>query len=183
MSRRLSSNVAALAAAVSLTVVASTAWAYWSAGSTNGSNGATAASTVNQGATPTIAVAGSAVTVTWTAGTLSTGGAVSGYLIKRYDAGTLAAQTILTACTGTVTALSCVEGSVPTGSWNYTVTPIFATSWQGVESSKSATVSTDGTAPTNALTLSSLSGGAALSGSTVYYRGVAAGSLLSLIHI
>ena len=55
----------------------------------------------------------------------------------------------------------------------------FATNWQGPESAKSATVTvnTDTTAPTNSISLSSVTGGAYLSGTTIYYRGTAAGSL------
>jgi hypothetical protein len=158
-------------------LVAGLAWAYWSTDSVDGGNGASGAASVNQGATPTVSAVGPTATVSWAARTLSTGGAVAGYLVKRYDAGTLAPQTILSACTGTITALTCVESTVPDGSWKYTVTPVFATNWQGVESATSATISTDGITPTNAVTLSSVSGGAALSGTTVYYRGVAAGSL------
>ena len=112
----------------------SAAWAYWVAGSTAGSSGASAATSVNAGATPTANAAGSAVTVNWTASTLATGQAVTGYEVKRYDATTLVAQTILTACAGTVAATSCVENSVPDGSWKYSVTPVIATNWRGAES-------------------------------------------------
>ncbi|MDX6372104.1 MAG: hypothetical protein QOD98_1092, partial [Nocardioidaceae bacterium] len=172
-------HFATLAVAVALTVVAATAWAYVSAGSLPGGNGAAAASGVNQGATPTASATGASVTVSWAATTLANGQAVSGYVVKRYDAGTLAAQTILTACTGTVATTSCVETGVPNGSWKYTVTPVLATSWQGAESTKSAavTVNNDVTAPTNSISLSSVTGGAYLTGTTIYYRGTAAGSL------
>ena len=172
-------HLATLAIAVALTFVAATAWAYLSAGSVPGGSGAAAASSVNQGATPTASATGSTVTVSWTATTLANGQAVSGYLVKRYDAGTLAAQTILSACTGTIAATSCVESGVPNGSWKYTVTPVFATNWQGPESLKSATVTVnnDTTAPTNSISLSSVTGGAYLTGTTIYYRGTAAGSL------
>ena len=139
MKRPVRKHLATLAAAVALTIVAATAWAYWSAGSVAGGNGAAAAASVNQGATPTANAAGTTVTVSWAASTLSTGGAVAGYLVKRYDAGTLAPQTVLSACTGTITALTCVESNVPDGSWKYTVTPVFATNWQGLESAMSAT--------------------------------------------
>jgi len=169
--------LAVLSIAVVLTLVAGTARAYWSGTSTAGGSGAAAATSVNAGATPSASAVGSTVTVTWSASTLATGTAVSGYLVKRYDAGTLVAQTILSACTGTVAATSCVESNVPDGSWKYTVTPVFGTNWQGAESAKSAAVSVDGTAPTNAISLSSVTGGAYLSGTTVYYRGVAAGSV------
>ena len=164
---------------MALTVVAATAWAYWSAGSVPGGSGAAAASGVNQGATPTASATGSTVTVSWAASTLANGQPVGGYLVKRYDAGTLAVQTILSACTGTIAATSCVESGVPNGSWKYAVTPVFATNWQGPESAKSATVSvnSDATAPTNSISLSSVTGGAHLTGTTIYYRGTAAGSL------
>ena len=57
--------------------------------------------------------------------------AVGGYLVKRYDSEHRLLQTILSACTGTITALSCVESSVPAGSWKYTVTPVIGTNWVG----------------------------------------------------
>jgi hypothetical protein len=115
--------------------------------------------------------------VTWAASTLTGGQAVTEYQVKRYDATTLVAQTILSACTGTVAATTCIESAVPTGQWKYSVTPVFATNWVGVESAKSATVAVDGIAPTNAVTLSGITGGAWLTGTTLYYAGSAAGSL------
>ena len=122
---------------------------------------------------------GSTVTVSWTATTLANGQPVTGYLVKRYDATTSAAQTVLTACTGTIAATSCVESNVPNGSWKYTVTPVLATNWQGTESAKSTTVvvNSDATAPTNSISLSSVTGAAFLSANTVYYQGSVAGSL------
>ena len=140
-------HLATLAIAVALTFVAATAWAYLSAGSVPGGNGAAAASSVNQGATPTASATGSTVTVSWAPTTLANGQAVSGYLVKRYDAGTQAAQTILSACTGTIAATSCVESNVPNGSWTYAVTPVLATSWQGPESAKSGLRSPSTTTP------------------------------------
>ena len=171
-------HLATLAVAVALTVMAATAWAYLSAGSVPGGNGAAAASGVNQGATPAANATGSTVTVSWSATTLANGQAVSGYVVKRFDAGTQAAQTILSACTGTIATTSCVESGVPNGSWKYTVTPVLG-SWQGLESAKSATVTvnTDPTAPTNSISLSSVTGGAYLTGSTIFYRGATAGGL------
>lgn len=134
-----------------LTVVVSlasgVAWAYWTAGSVPGGNGASAVATVNPVATPpTASAAGDAVTVSWDATTLSTGTPVAGYIVKRYDAGTLALQAILPACTATISATTCIENSIPAGSWRYSVTPVFATNWQGAESAKSETVAW--TAPT-----------------------------------
>ncbi len=169
-------RVVACALAVTMIIVAATAWAYWSADSVAGGNAAAGATTVNQGATPTGNAVGTTVTVSWTATTLANGQAVGGYLVKRYDAGTNALQTILSACTGTITALSCVESSVPVGSWKYAVTPVIGTNWVGAESAKSTTVVVETTAPANAITLSGITGGAFKSANTIYYRGVASGS-------
>ena len=114
------------------------AWAYWTADSVVGGGGSAAASTVNSGGTPTANAVGNAVTVSWAARTLTSGQAVSGYAVKRYAGATV--QTILTACTGTIAGLSCVESNVPVGSWTYTATPLRATNWQGAESAKSTAV-------------------------------------------
>lgn len=118
-------------------VIYGVAWAHWTAGSGPGGNGAAAATTVNRGATPTASATGSAVTLTWAARTLASGPVVSGYVVKRYDAATLAQASIKSSCTGTVTSTSCTENSVPTGQWVYSVTPVFATNWRGAESVKS----------------------------------------------
>lgn len=159
-----------------LTIVGVAAWGFWSGDSATGGNGGATATSVAQGSTPTATLSGQSVTVSWTASALANGQPVSGYQIKRYDASTLAVQTILSACTGTVASTTCTENSVPTGSWQYTVTPVFSTNWRGVESAKSTALDVDATPPTNALALSSVSGGAYLAATTLYYRGSAAGS-------
>jgi hypothetical protein len=155
------------------------AWAYWTAGSLAGGNGASAAAAVNQGATPTASSAGNVVTVSWATSTLSNGTtAVAGYIVKRYDVA-LTPQTILSACTGTVAATTCLESNVPVGTWTYSVTPVFATSWVGAESAKSSPVTvtpSDAIAPVNAISVSVVSGSAVKSGDTIYYRGSVAGS-------
>jgi len=178
MKRPVNRRVATLAASVAMTLVAGAAWAYWTAASTPTSRGAAAATSVNQGATPNASAAGSTVTVSWAATTLANGDPVSGYLVKRYDANTSALQSIGSACSGTITATTCAESNVPNGQWKYAVTPVFATNWQGPESVKSATVTValDIIAPTNSITLSSVTGGAYLTGTTVFYRGAAVGS-------
>jgi len=157
------------------------AWAYWSTGSVPGGNGASAATTVHPGATPTAVVAGRSITVGWAATTLATGQPVTGYRIKRYDAATAAPQTILSACTGTTKVTTCTESDVPVGSWKYTVTPVFATNWQGAESAKSSAVTvelSDTTPPVNAISMSLVTGQAAKSGNTIYYNGSRAGSFI-----
>jgi hypothetical protein len=169
-------GIALIAALAVFTLTGSGVFAYWSAGSGAGGSGVAAATSVGSGSTPTAIPAGTTVTVSWTASTLANGTAVSGYVVKRYNATTLALQTIGSACSGTLTALSCTETSVPSGQWKYTVTPTFATNWSGAESPMSSVTYTDPTAPTNLITLNPVSGSAMLSGSTVYYNGAVAGS-------
>ena len=55
------------------------------------------------------------MTLNWAASSLSNGQPVDGYLLRRYDAGTLAPETILTGCTGTVAVTTCIETGVPGG--------------------------------------------------------------------
>jgi hypothetical protein len=163
-------------AAIALVLVGGAAWSYWLVTATAGSAGAALATSVNAGATPTANVSGSTVTVSWSASTLANGMAVTGYEVRRYNSSTLAQQTILSACTGVVTATTCTESAVPTGTWRYTVTPVFSTNWRGTESAMSGVATVDTTAPVNALSLNVTSGNAALIGTTVYYRGSFPGS-------
>ena len=156
---RLARLVVTLSLLLALSGVAS---AYWSAGSAPGGNGVAVEAIVNRGATPTASAAGTAVTVSWAASTLSNGRAVDGYLVKRYDVATLSAQTISSACTGTLTAMTCTESNVPSGQWVYSVTPVFATSWRGAESVKSSSVNV--AASTLALTSTTVRPGTSLTG-------------------
>ncbi len=123
---------------------------------------------------------GTTVTVSWSATTLANGQAATGYLVKRYNSSTGVVQTILSACTGTINALSCIESSVPAGSWKYTVTPKIGTNWVGQESSQSGSVTVtppDTTNPANDITLSGVTGGATKSSATnIFYRGENVGS-------
>jgi hypothetical protein len=164
---------AALSCAVVLVLALSlsAAQAFWSVRSTPGGAGASAAAALGRGAKPTLVASGSAVTVDWADGTPATG-----YLVKRYDATTLAAQAILTSCTGTVSGNSCTETSVPGGEWVYSVTPLVGSHWTGTESQLSDAVTIDTTPPVNHISATVVTGNAALNGSTIFYRGVAAGS-------
>src|SRR5206468_842692 len=139
-----------LAALVSCLLAASAvaAWAIWSAGASSTSHGAAGAATVNQGATPTASGApGRTITVSWAASTLSNGHAVDGYVIERYISGG-ALQTTLAGCSGTIGATSCIESSVPDGSWRYSVTPVIATNWRGTERIQGTAIVVDTTPPT-----------------------------------
>lgn len=122
------------AAAVAFPGGAAAAWVIHGSGP-----GAAKAKTLGSGNAPNGSVQGRKVTLTWTASTYTNGGAAAGYVVKRYNtSGVL--QTIGSACTGTLTVLTCVESGVPFGSWQYTVTPATA-NWRGPESAKSAVVS------------------------------------------
>jgi hypothetical protein len=165
----------AVVAALALSLGAGSAQAYWTAASVPGGNSAAAATTVGAGAKPTGVPTGGSVALSWAASTLASGQAVSGYTVTRYSA-TNVPQTVGGTCSGLVAATTCTETGVPTGTWTYTITPRFATNWTGAESAKSSNVVVDATPPTNTITLSGVTGAAVLSGTTVYYRGVAAGS-------
>jgi hypothetical protein len=113
---------------------AAAAWALTRSGSS-----AAKAKTLGAGDTPNVSSSGRRVTVSWAVSSWTTGGAVPGYVIRRYNVLTGVGTNALNGCAGTITALTCIESSVPTGSWQYTVTPAAAT-WRGPESGKSAVV-------------------------------------------
>jgi hypothetical protein len=106
---------------------------------TGSGSGAAKAKTLGSGNTPSGSVSGHKVTVTWTASSYTNGGAAAGYLVRRYNASTGVLQTVGSACSGTITALTCTETGVPAGSWQYTITPATG-NWRGPESAKGATV-------------------------------------------
>jgi Bacterial Ig-like domain len=124
---------------VGVVLIAARAWASFPAGGSG--SGAARAQTANAGNAPAASASGTSVTVSWSASTLSGGGAVDGYLVKRYDTSN-ALQTTGANCAGTVAALTCTENGVPGGTWQYSVTPVKA-NWHGAESLKtSVTVDT-----------------------------------------
>jgi IPT/TIG domain len=113
--------------AVTGVAVASASWLSSALGS-----GRAAAQNVSAGNQPTVQANGSSVTVSWSASTLSGGGAVAGYQVKRYDSSNVL-QAIGPNCAGTIAGLTCTETSVPNGTWKYSVTPVQG-SWSGAES-------------------------------------------------
>ena len=129
------------------------AYAAWSG------NGATTvqvqAATMPSGSAPTVSASGHSITVSWSGGSLL-GQSVNGYTVKRYN-GAGVAQTVGAGCSGTITALSCTESSVPAGTWTYTVTPLLY-SWLGTESpaSSAVTIQAPGLSITSATTVTSL---------------------------
>src|SRR5256714_7804756 len=125
-----------LALAIALVAPAAEASASWPGGG-SGSQSAKAVS-MPTGNPPTTAVSNRSVTVSWTGSTLPGGAAISTYVVHRYDTfGN--AQTIGSACSGTVSATTCTESSVPGGTWKYTVAPTLS-NWTGGESAQSTSV-------------------------------------------
>jgi hypothetical protein len=113
--------------------------AAWSVGRTGTGAVGTKTMPTAAPAAPSGSVSSHDVTVTWSGSQFADGTSVPSYVVKRYDALTNALQATLSACSGNVGGTTCVEHSVPTGSWKYTVTPA-AGVWRGTESAKSATV-------------------------------------------
>jgi len=132
--RRRSLPLLLVAAVVAFPGGAAAAWVLHGSGP-----GAAHAKALAAGNAPAGSVTGHKVKVTWTASSYTNGGvAAAGYIVRRYNtAGVL--QTIGSACTGTIAALTCTESGVPSGTWQYTVTPATA-NWRGPESPKSAVV-------------------------------------------
>src|SRR6266511_3770363 len=118
-----------IALAATCVGVASASWLTSALGS-----GRAAAQNVNAGNQPTVQAVGSTVTVSWSASTLSGGGPVEGYQVKRYNSSNVL-QVIGPNCAGTVAGLTCTEMSVLNGDWKYSVTPVQG-SWSGTESPK-----------------------------------------------
>ena len=96
---------------------------------------------------------GTSITVSWNAATLSTGGAVQGYYVKRSDGATVCGIPTL------VTTLSCTDSGVPAGTYSYTVTAVYL-SWDGSAASGAVAVLT---APTLTATPPSSSNSASAS--------------------
>jgi hypothetical protein len=114
---------------------ASASWATSGAGTASG-----AAYVMPAGSTPAAQATGGDISVTWPAVTLPDGGAVDGYVVHRYNAGSGASATVGGSCTGLVTTPLCTEDNVTAGDWVYTDTPVLA-NWTGAESPPSPDVS------------------------------------------
>jgi hypothetical protein len=136
-----------LAGAVLLALFAAVqpAGAYWT--NSGGGTGTATTSTMPAGATPSVSVAGTTLTVSFSQGQVNGTNigafALGGYEIRRYPASagaavTPPAGTCSTLVTGAASTLSCTETSTPRGDWKYTVKPILG-SWTGAESAKSST--------------------------------------------
>ena len=125
---------------------------------TDSSHPATAAGdALPQGATPaapTTAVPnGTTVTVSFPQAATTTGHVgLSLYRVTRYPQAGGAGTTVASCMPPLGGTVTCTDSSVPDGSWVYADTPTYATNWVGTESTKSAAVTVDTTAPTGSLT-------------------------------
>ena len=129
----LATAVTALVATVPGTALA--AWGA-SAGGTSWSR----AMALPAGNVPSAVSSNGTIVLAWTASQLPNATAVAGYRITRYAAGGATPETAGGSCGGTVSALTCTDTTVPTGRWEYTVTPRQA-AWQGAEGGRSAAIS------------------------------------------
>jgi hypothetical protein len=133
---RLATVLVAAGVAATLAPTAS-ASAAWPAGG-SGHAGA-AAATMPTGAAPTASAISTTVTVSWPVADLSSGAAVAGYVINRFNAVNGAPATVGAGCSGIITTTSCTETAVPAGTWVYTETPVVS-NWTGGQSPASAAV-------------------------------------------
>lgn len=143
--RRLPGGWAAGLCIMLLAALVAPAGAYWTAAGSGSGSGL--AATMPTAAQPSVSAAGQSVTVTWAQssfqGDLVGAYAGGGYALTRYVAGSAIPVTPNAACataiSGATATLQCVEGDVPYGDWQYTVTPMLG-SFTGGESAKSTTV-------------------------------------------
>jgi hypothetical protein len=138
--RRRSRSIVVAFVVAALTCVGPAALAAWNK-SDNG-NGRSAAITMPAGNTPTAAVSNRSVTVSWTAVTMPGGGAVDGYVVKRYNTSGVE-QTIKSACDVVISTTTCTENGVPSGTWRYASAPRLG-AWQGAFGTMSANVTVAG---------------------------------------
>lgn len=113
------------------------AFAAWSGGGSG--TASSLADTMPSGNQPVAVVAGTSVTLRWTAADLPGDYPVAGYVVQRFNAVNGDPAVVGSTCSGTVTATTCTESSVPAGTWDYTDTPV-QDNWTGGQSSMSSAV-------------------------------------------
>jgi hypothetical protein len=130
---RLVAVLLGMAPVLLLPAQALAAWTSAGAGSARA-----ASASMPAGPTPTVSVQGRNVTVSWTAKTLSSGAAVTGYSVRRVASdGSTAA--IGAGCNTAQTGLSCTESGVAPGTWTCGVTAVLG-SWSGTEGTRTTAV-------------------------------------------
>jgi hypothetical protein len=149
MSRTVHPVRVRIACAVTAAVVISwggpAANAFWQTLSSNA--GAAKADSIPAVAAPTASTSAGSAAVSWVQGSTAAGRPVAGYTVARYASATGGTKVAASGgCVGTITALTCTEAALPSGTWFYTVTPVLG-AWAGVESARSGGVNGDSTPP------------------------------------
>jgi hypothetical protein len=120
------------------------AWAYWTSQGTGTASASAATFNPPTNVTAAATAGSGSVAVSWSAGSLSTGGAPSGYYVTRLgDSSTAAA--CASSPTTLLTATSCTDAGVADGSYTYQVTAVYH-SWTAV-SAPSGSVTVTNTRP------------------------------------
>lgn len=125
------------------------AYAFW-ASTDSGNHARASADALQQGATPVVTATGpSSVSVNFNRANTSSGREVTSYSIRRYSSAiAVIPDSTFTCSWPTSTVLDCPETGVPDGTWYYSdAAQIAGSSWVGTESSRSAAVVVDTTAP------------------------------------
>lgn len=120
--------------ALSAPALAAASWSSSGAGQAAGS-----AYSMPAGTQPSGQVIRGSVLLNWVPATLGGGEAVQGYEVTRINAATGGEADAAGTCSGIVTVVRCLDPSVPSGGWIYTVTPV-QLSWTGAPGPASATV-------------------------------------------
>ena len=123
-----------LAFGIVLTPLAEAAWGGGGTGTASA-----AAVTMPMGNQPSAGMSSNSAILTWSAAFFPDSHSVAGYVIRRFDAATGAEATVGAGCSGRVTATTCTETNLRSGTWVYTDTPVQG-NWSGGQSSASARV-------------------------------------------
>lgn len=138
-----------------IVILAATAWAFF----TSHGTGAAQASVGSLNAPTDVSVPASSsgsVHVTWTASTLSTGAAPSGYYVTRIkNSDSSTANACGTSQSSLTTSVSCDDTVSTDGTYHYTVTAVFHTWSKTSAASGSVVVVNDAVAPTASITFPS----------------------------
>jgi len=113
-----------------------TAFAAWHAGASG--SGRSGAETVKAQAQPTFTVAGRDVTVNWTQDTLSDGATKTASSVTR--TASPASGNCVSGSPFAAGTTTCSDSGLPSGTWSYTVTPVFAGTWHGTAGTASVVV-------------------------------------------
>jgi hypothetical protein len=129
------------------------AWAFWTAPAHGGGTGTGASLQAATQVTASSPTSTDTVQITWGAALVSTGQLAEGYYVTRIHNGDGAtAAACGTSALAPTTTLSCVDGAVPDGAYQYVVTAVYYSWTAGSVPSNTVTVSRDTSPPTVTVT-------------------------------